>query len=71
MKDKFRFKLNDDLAEENDTINEYAAVRHPEVDDLFIVTWEDKKQDEGWDSVVYEEETIENNIKDGSWILID
>jgi hypothetical protein len=70
MKDKFKFKLRDDLAE-GIAINEFAVVRHPEADDIYIVTWIEKEREEGWDSVVYEEETIENNIKDGNWILID
>jgi hypothetical protein len=76
MKDTFKFKLGDKAwCPEFGTIDDnnmiYIAIKHPEDDKLFIVTYPWEENIEGWDATVYSLEDIKDNFDDGSWILID
>jgi hypothetical protein len=75
LKDLFKFQISSDgykncldfqsLYEKN----EFTAIRHPVDPKLFIVTWMDSERDTGWDSVVYKENEIQENLNSGDWKL--
>lgn len=67
--DKFKFKLSPELAAV-DPLGldyEYGAIRHPDANDLFIISY---LNGESWKTANYLEDEVEEMIENGYWIVI-